>query len=324
MRSLSAFGTFFLGMISACNGIASSNNDPLTTAHPAMLGFKRNKVSSTCGSGTVIDWDDQKQLLTILSAAHVKCLNEKNQLIIPHLNGVQATVLASVVKEDWEDKEADSYKTDIRISKVRLHALNDAIRARIVALPEEQLFSDALTLSEGQKCQVHGSGTFWKYGEDVQEAIKISGRGQATYEIITQGNTTLTAENINPTEFIVNGDSGGPLLCNKNGTEYLVGVTCQGSNGIAQNGLYSNFKFTKLEGSEDLNKLMSDLDKELLWVLMSEETFLVLALGSGLCIMSIICFCCQKPTVTGAYVDGMRYSHVSNHDILNDQVVGIV
>ena len=78
---------------------------------------------------------------------------------------------------------------------------------------------------------------YWEYGEDVQKAIKISGRGQTTYQIITQG-TTLTAKNINPTEFIVNGDSGGPLLCNINGTAYLVGVTCQGSNGIVQNDLY--------------------------------------------------------------------------------------
>ena len=104
----------------------------------------------------------------------------------------------------------------------------------------------------------------------------------------------------------------------------MVGVTCQGRNGIVQNGLYSDFKFTKLEGSEDINKLMSVLDKELSWVLMTEETFLVLALGSGLCIMSIIYFCCQKPTVTGAKVDETIYSHVSNHDILDDQVVGIV
>ena len=206
MRSLSAFGTFFLGMISACNGIASSNNDPLTTAHPAMLGFKRNKGSSTCGSGTVIDWDDQKQLLTILSAAHVKCLDKENQLTIPHYDNAQATVLASVVKQDWIDKETNSYKTDIRISKLRLQAPNDDTRKKIVALPKNNLFSTQPKIN--QNCEVHGSGMFWEYGEDVQEAIKISGRGQTTYQIITQG-TILTAKNINPTEFIVNGDLAG-------------------------------------------------------------------------------------------------------------------
>ena len=104
MRSLSAFGTFVFGMISACNGIASSNNGPLTIAHPAMLGFKRNN-GVTCGSGTVIDWDDQKQLLTILSAAHVKCLDKENRLIVPHYDNAKATVLASVVKQTWLNKK---------------------------------------------------------------------------------------------------------------------------------------------------------------------------------------------------------------------------
>ena len=78
--------------------------------------------------------------------------------------------LASVVKETWIDKEAESYETDIRISKLRLQAPNDAIRKNIVALPTDNLFSTPPKIN--QNCEVHGSGMFWLYKEVGTKYIK--------------------------------------------------------------------------------------------------------------------------------------------------------